>query len=68
MHAPLTGLSRERSESVRYRSRNSVTIVVNDIIIGFLDVGRNVKDIMVKLREVVINSNHLYLRRSGKKK
>ena len=52
MHAPLIGLSRERSESVRYRSRNSVTIVINDII-GFLDVGRNVKDIMVNLEKLL---------------
>ena len=53
MHAPLIGLSRERSESVRYRCRNSVTIVINDIMIGFLDVGRNVKDIMVNLEKLL---------------
>ena len=60
MHAPLIGLSRERSESVRYRCRNSVTIVINDIMIGFLDVGRNVKDIMVKFAEVVIATTFIF--------
>lgn len=65
LYAPLIGLSCERSETVRYRSRNSVTVVINDIIIGILRPMQKCLRYHGEFGDCY--SNHFYLWRSGKK-